>query len=483
MLLIIACLAILLYGLYIRHRLTYWSRKGVKGPMPLPLVGTIWHYFFDEFWKIDLKMNKTYGPIHGEYEGQVVQTLVVSDPDLAKRVLITDFTTFATSDKPFITEPPFNKMLTSLTGPEWKNVRSAASTTFSSAKLRRSIENHLQKPMENALENIKELIAEGKLEKTQFKQLCRHYALDVIAKYVFAIEINSFKKTNNEFVKNSLAFVNFRIWAFVLIQIMPRALGDYLLGFVIDPKSIVYMNKMSGEVYRERKENADIKYKDFIELMVESGNELTREQIVSQTAFFYFAGLDTLSTQLSILIWHMASWPDHQQRIYDEIVEIIGDQEPNYDNIAQLEFLDAFMHESVRMHPALSRIQRYSVAPFEFDIDGQKIAFKNDQSIQVSVTNIHYNDKIFESPFEFNPERFMGENKKELKKSVLTFSAGPRACVGQRFAIMEIKFFVIHLLRMYICEKSKDAPNELAFHKGLFFLSPKDLRIKLVPRD
>ena len=95
------------------------------------------------------------------------------------------------------------------------------------------------------------------------------------------------------------------------------------------------------------------------------------------------------------------------------------------------------------------------------DCTVQGIKIKKGTFMQLSVYAAHYNEEFFPEPNVFNPERFLKENEDQIiPYTWRPFGSGNRVCIGQRFAIMEIKIFVAKLLQKFkVVKTSKTALN------------------------
>lgn len=106
-----------------------------------------------------------------------------------------------------------------------------------------------------------------------------------------------------------------------------------------------------------------------------------------------------------------------------------------------------FIKEAQRLYPSVPFIGR---EPTEFvTLSGKTIP--PGTSVQLFIMAMGYNDKVFPDPFKFDPERFSSENisKKSSAYEYVPFSAGPRNCIGQKFAMMELKSVVSKIVRYF----------------------------------
>ena len=126
----------------------------------------------------------------------------------------------------------------------------------------------------------------------------------------------------------------------------------------------------------------------------------------------------------------------------------------NYDSIMDMKYMDMVVDETLRMYPPATRLDR--VASNDYEFEGIKI--KKGQVIGVPIYALHHNPELYPNPEEFDPERFNDENKKTRDNvAYLPFGAGPRNCIGMRFALIEIKLLLASLLSKYrfvTCDKT-----------------------------
>ena len=358
----------------------------------------------------------------GEYVGQV-PSLLISDQKLAKQILVKDFHIFNQSQKMPVIPKLFEHSMTNLSGPEWKVIRSAVSPTFTTGKLRRTVK-HLSLPIQNFFENLDNLIRLGEEDKIGIKDLSKGYALDVIAKFVFAVEVNSFKQKQDPFVKNVFRMTQFRQWPFFIMQLFPVFVSKHFANKIFDEKAWEYFAELTKQILQKRRAETELQYNDFLELMLENSNKIADAKIITQCILFFFAGMDTVSTATSIVLSDIAIHQDVQEKLFSEIQNKLGDEKLDYDNINELPYLDAVFCESLRMTPVVTRLIRHPQSDYKLKDTG--LTLEKDKPVMISVHNIHHDEEVFENPFMYRPERFMEESSKKLQNHWFPFGDGPR---------------------------------------------------------
>ncbi|CAF1341094.1 unnamed protein product [Rotaria sp. Silwood1] len=154
---------------------------------------------------------------------------------------------------------------------------------------------------------------------------------------------------------------------------------------------------------------------------------------------------------------------------------------PTYETIFTMDYLDMFIRETLRMFPiAPMAISRQSTDSFCLKDFG---AVPRGTLITVDMYNLHYNPNLWGpvDPHEFHPERFA---TKRHPMAWIPFGAGPRNCVGMRFALLEMQMLLIRLLKAYTLidcgEKARKPFQQL---EEMPVITPKEAIVQLQRRD
>ena len=122
---------------------------------------------------------------------------------------------------------------------------------------------------------------------------------------------------------------------------------------------------------------------------------------------------------------------------------------PTYDSLShEMPYLDAVFSETLRRHP-IAFLNRICSKEFELPPalpNGKAYKMKPGMGLMIPVPGIHSDPKYYDDPETFNPDRFLGKKITLADMSNLGFGLGPRMCIGNRFAILEIKALLVHLL-------------------------------------
>uniref|UniRef100_A0A8D2JMH8 Cytochrome P450 family 4 subfamily F member 3 n=1 Tax=Sciurus vulgaris TaxID=55149 RepID=A0A8D2JMH8_SCIVU len=204
------------------------------------------------------------------------------------------------------------------------------------------------------------------------------------------------------------------------------------------------------------KAKAESKTLDFIDVLLltkdEDGKKLSDEDIRAEADTFMFEGHDTTASGLSWVLYNLARHPEYQERCRQEVRELLRDRDPKeigWDDLAQLPFLTMCIKESLRLHPPVTVISRRCTQDVALP-DGRVIP--KGVICLISIFGTHHNPAVWPNPEVYDPFRFDPENAKDRSPlAFIPFSAGPRNCIGQTFAMSEMRVVLaLTLLRFRV---------------------------------
>lgn len=484
---------------YLFKNLNLFEKHGILHIPPLPIVGNMAPVFLRQLPLADL-VQKVYNlnrdaKYVGYFDG-MNPVVMIRDPELIKTIGVKSFDTFP-DHRAFIDEvndPLFGKNLFSLRGERWRDVRTLLSPAFTSSKMK-----HMFKLMSECAANFTDFLSKLPADKNvmEMKNNFTRYTNDVIATCAFGISVDSMRNPNNEFYVNGKEATYFSVWRtikFYFIRSTPYL--TKLLG-------IKFLSNRVGQFFKDLIRNTihtrDVKNivrPDMLQLMMETrgkrgpGKELSIEDITAQAFVFFFGGFDTVSTLMCFVAHEIAVNPDIQAKLQNEIDEVLKttNGELTYDKINEMQYLDAVVNEALRMWPVATFLDRICVEDFELPpaLPGDKpFLVKKEMSVWFPVYGLHRDPQYWEKPNEFYPERFLDENKKAINSvAFIPFGLGPRMCIGNRFALLETKVMLFHLLArcdLKICSKTS---YPLKLSKTSFSMSAEGgFWLKIQPRD
>nr|XP_022913434.1 probable cytochrome P450 4ac1 [Onthophagus taurus] len=204
----------------------------------------------------------------------------------------------------------------------------------------------------------------------------------------------------------------------------------------------VFVSILEEEIQKLQLKRDDYGKKDFITVLME--NHQSMYSILSHLKTFILAGFDTTATATGFVLYEISQREDIQKNIYDEYVSIVGlKDEFTFDDIQNMTYTEAVIKETMRIYPPIPFTERKLKTPI--DIDG--VTIPADIDLVFSIPSLH--NKNFSNPDEFNPERFLKEYDNIDPYEYTPFSIGPRDCIGRRFALVEMKYLIVYIVRYF----------------------------------
>ncbi|XP_058566465.1 cytochrome P450 3A12-like isoform X1 [Neofelis nebulosa] len=474
-----------LYGTY-THGL--FKKLGIPGPKPLPFVGTALGYR-QGFCEFDKKCFKTYGRMWGFYDGRQ-PVLAITDPDMIKTVLVKECYSVFTNRRT-LGPVGFMKSAISLSEDEqWKRIRTVLSPTFTSGKLKEMFPIVGQYG-DVLVRNLRKEAEKGK--PVTLKDIFGAYSMDVITGTSFGVNIDSLNNPQDPFVENTknllkFSFLDPLFFSNILFPFLTPVFE--LLNIWLFPKKVTDFFTKSVKRMKESRLKDKQKHRvDLLQLMINSQNSketdthkaLSDLELVAQSIMFIFAGYETTSTSLSFLVYELATHPDVQQKLQEEIDATFPDKAPpTYDALVQMEYLDMVLNEALRLYPIVGRLER--VCKRDVEISG--VFIPKGAVVMVPTFTLHRDLDLWPEPQEFCPERFNKKNKDSINPYIyLPFGTGPRNCIGMRFAIMNMKLALVRVLQNFSFKPCKETqiPPKL---NALSIIQPeKPIVLKVELRD
>ncbi|CAB3362144.1 Hypothetical predicted protein [Cloeon dipterum] len=211
-------------------------------------------------------------------------------------------------------------------------------------------------------------------------------------------------------------------------------------------KSVKIEEKV-GEGVGKRKNMAFID--TLLKVQEEDESLMTDKDIRDQVSTFMFAGHDTVTTASCWVLFILGTYPEFQNKVMDELHQVFGSsgRAPTMNDLAEFKFLERCIKETLRLYPSVPFFERHLREDVHFH-DGRIAPAGVTASFNVFA--IHRNPENYPDPERFNPDRFLPENSAGRHPySYIPFSAGPRNCIGQKFAMLEIKVVVSTILRHF----------------------------------
>ncbi|XP_063686893.1 probable cytochrome P450 4ac3 [Bolinopsis microptera] len=187
--------------------------------------------------------------------------------------------------------------------------------------------------------------------------------------------------------------------------------------------------------------------------------EITDEAMIGECNTILLAGHATTTGTIAFCVYYLCRHQDIQERLYKEIADHLDGKDIDDIDHGSLPYLGMVVKETLRLQPPGSIIGRRLTEPM--DADGHMLPAGT--NLDVSIWWLHRDPEHWDNAEEFDPERFSEENSRGRNPyAFVPFSAGPRNCIGQRFANVETRLFIAALVYNF----KMNSEQELG--KGLF---------------
>ncbi|XP_045539510.1 cytochrome P450 6B1 [Papilio machaon] len=481
---------------YFTRTFDYWKKRNVAGPKPVPIFGNL---------KDSVLRRKpqvmVYKSIYDEFPNEKVvgiyrmttPSVLLRDLDIIKHVLIKDFESFADRGVEFSLDG-LGANIFHADGDRWRSLRNRFTPLFTSGKLKTML------PLMSQVGD-KFIKCIDEVSQTQPEQsihtLVQKFTMTNIAACVFGLNLDEEMLKTLEDLDKHIFTVNYSTELDMMYPGILKKLNGSLFPRVVTKffdnltKNVLEMRKGTPSHQKDMIDLIqELREKKTLELSRKHENEdvksleLTDGVISAQMFIFYMAGYETSATTMTYLFYELAQNPDIQDKLIAEIDDVLSRHDGNitYECLSEMKYLSKVFDETLRKYPVADFTQRNAKTDYVFP--GTDITIKKGQTIIVSTWGIQNDPKYFPNPEKFDPERFDPENVKDRHPcAYLPFSAGPRNCLGMRFAKWQSEVCIMKVLSKYRVEPSMKSSGPFKFDPMRLFALPKGgIYVNLVRR-
>lgn len=479
----------------------YWKVRRVPSPPTIPLVGHL-PLMAKNGPDVFSVLAKQYGPIFRFHMGRQ-PLIIVADAELCKEVGIKKFKDIPNRSipSPIAASPLHQKGLFFTRDARWSTMRNTILSVYQPSHLA-SLVPTMQNYIESATENL-----HSSKQDIVFSNLSLKLATDVIGQAAFGV---NFGLTKPQSINESIRtvdkqgsqddevsdFINQHIYSTTQLKMDLSGSLSIILGLLVpilqepfrqilkripgtmDWKVERTNKKLSGrldEIVSNRMKDKNRGSKDFLSQILSAResenvakNVFTPDYISPVTYEHLLAGSATTSFTLSSIVYLVAGHPEVEKKL---VAEIDGfgphDQVPTaYDLQHKFPYLDQVIKEAMRFYIVSPLVARETSKEVEI---GDYLLPKGTW-VWLAVGVLAKDPKNFPNPDKFIPERFdpnCEEEKQRHPYALIPFGIGPRACVGRKFSLQEIKLSLIHLYRKYTFQHSSTMENPLELEYGI----------------
>ncbi|XP_074477565.1 cytochrome P450 2F2-like [Sebastes fasciatus] len=453
------------------------------GPRPLPILGNLLNLSLDNPIKDFERLRKRYGNVYSLFLGPK-PAVVINGVQAMKEAMMTKAVDFAGRPQDiFVTDLTQNGLVLADYGPSWKEHRRFALMTLRNFGLgKQSMEQRILGEIQYTMETL-----EGSIGTTMSPQVMFHNAAsNIICQVLFGTRYdydNNFIKVVVQCFKENSKIAN-GPWA-MLYDSFPM-IRNLPLPFMKAFKNIETCKKFATRHIAEHKETRVPRQpRDFLDCYLDdldksgnNGSSLCEDRLTMFVLDLHFAGTDTTSNTLLTGFLYLTTYPHIQERCQQEIDQVLEKKDhASYDDRHNMPYMQAVIHEVQRVANTLP------LSVYHYTTNDTKLMeyfLPRGTLIIQNLTSVLKEEDQWKFPHEFNPENFLNEQGEFVKpEAFMPFSAGPRMCLGEGLARMELFLITVTLLRKFKFIWPEDAGEPDYTPVYGVTLSPKPYRMKV----
>ncbi|CAH2234163.1 jg9044 [Pararge aegeria aegeria] len=223
----------------------------------------------------------------------------------------------------------------------------------------------------------------------------------------------------------------------------------------------------------------------FLELLLESaqgGVVISDEEIKEQVDTIMFEGHDTTAAGSSFFLSLMGIHQDIQEKVVEELDQIFGDSDrpATFQDTLEMKYLERCLMETLRMFPPVPIIARHLKQEITLPSNGKKVPAGT--TIVVATYKLHRRSDVYPNPEKFDPDNFLPERSANRHYyAFVPFSAGPRSCVGRKYAMLKLKILLSTILRNFrVYSDLKESDFKL--QADIILKRAEGFKVRLEPR-
>ncbi|KAL3271394.1 hypothetical protein HHI36_021876 [Cryptolaemus montrouzieri] len=465
----------------------------IPGPKPYPLIGNALDFKSTaDIIKVYIKYMKSYGDIVLASIGTTLK-LLISDHEVLE-ALLTSTTNIEKLSDYYYLENWLGQGLITSKPTRWRKHRKILTPAFHFQILDKFVTS-FERPTTIFIKKLRKYKDNKSLDIYPPMDLC---TLDIVCDTVMGTTIDAQENENSDYVsavKTMGRIICERVTSpMKQVDFLFRLTKDYQkqkaalktlhdhTDFVIQQRrnEIFRMQQKSNNIESKSSGKSKMNFLDMILHLEVDGEPLSDEVIREEVDTIMLAGHDTTASAMSFTLYCLANHPEVQKRAVEEQIQLFGNQknpEIQHKDLQNMTYLQMVIKESLRLYPTVPSFGR--ILTENFQVGGQ--VYPKGVDCFINVFGIHRNPKYFKDPETFNPMRFADDNT-QFRFAYIPFSAGPRNCIGQRFAMLEMKYVVSSVLRHFILEPATPKEEPILCH-DIVLKSKNGIKISIRERN
>ncbi|RXI99800.1 cytochrome P450 [Anaerobacillus alkaliphilus] len=215
-------------------------------------------------------------------------------------------------------------------------------------------------------------------------------------------------------------------------------------------KAIHALDDVLNEIIKKRRA-CNEKHEDLLGVLMDAKDEtddthMSDKQLKDELMTIFLAGHETTANALTWTLYLLATHPEVDTKLFDELNNVVGSSLPKPEHFSRLLYTQNIVWEALRLYPPAYVIGR----EVDEDVVIGDYSLKKGDTVMISQYVMHRDETYFKDPTKFVPERFENDFMKTLPTyAFFPFGGGPRVCIGNHFALMEIVLVLACIVQQY----------------------------------
>lgn len=374
--------------------------------------------------------------------------VLVAEPDAVKHIMQDNNKNYIKSHGYDVLKVLLGEGLLTSEGDFWRKQRRLLQPAFHRDKLASFVDTYV----EFGQHLVDKWSSVGEGQEVDVSKDLMETTLNIVSKAMFSSDVGDamdvvnreFDYANEQLIKRITSPFKIPLWA-------------PLPSIRKERNSYEAIKKVVSDIIEKRRTNTQ-KYDDLLSMLMEvedadTGEKMSDQQIQDEVITIFLAGHETTAVALTWLMHCLDENPEIQEKLQEEEARVLNGRKPQLEDLMALEYTRMVIDETLRLYPPAWIIGRHSLGEDQL---GQ-YHIPKDTNCLIPVYYIHRDPRFWDEPEKFDPERFSKENSKGRHRFVyFPFGGGPRLCIGNNFALMEMQIIVPMLVRAFRLKKSPD---------------------------
>ncbi|KAF5897977.1 cytochrome P450 2F2-like [Clarias magur] len=445
--LVVLCVCLLVLFIRIQR-----PKNFPPGPRPIPIFGNLFHFNIKNPLKDFEKFAEKYGNIYSLYIG-TKPAVVLNGLQAVREALVNRSADFSGRPQTLVKDVHRGKgVIMADYGPQWKEHRRFALMTLRNFGLgKQSMENRILGEIEHLVAKLEKFAGSSFYPQTLFHDATSNIIYQVLFGTRYDYGSETLKMYIRLFAENAKLYSG--TWA-MIYDALPLV-RSWPLPFKKAFDNYSTMKSMTIDMIKEHKTTrVPGNPRDFVDCYLDELDKkdeestFSEEQLVAYILNLHIAGTETTSNTLLSGILYLMAHPDIQKRCQQEIDKVMdGKSQASYEDRHNMPYTQAVIHECQRIANVTPLSAFHCTAR---DTELMNYTIPKGTTIIPNLSSVLSEEGQWTFPHDFNPSNFLNDQAQfEKPEAFLPFSAGPRVCLGEGLARMELFLFLVTLLHRF----------------------------------